>query len=105
MTCSDMEIAFVVVHTNITFCITFTHSFIFHSLSCMVPPGANILPAGGSPKLALMGVTLTNPISIAQLSEPSGREDGGRLMKSFMSGENSNCSPPILFGETLPPAS
>jgi hypothetical protein len=84
---------------------TFTHSLIFHILSCVVPPGGNTSSAGGSPKLALIGVTLTNPISMAQLSEPSSKEAGGRLMNSFISGENSNSSPPSLFGETLPPAS
>jgi hypothetical protein len=84
---------------------TFTHGLIFHILSCMVPPGGNTSSAGGSPKLALIGVTLTHPISMAQLSEPSSKEDGGRSTNSFISGENSNSSPPSLFGETLPPAS
>ena len=56
-------------------CIMFTHSFIFHTLSCIVPPGTNAFSAGGSPKLALNGVTLTHPFSMAQLSEPSGKEE------------------------------
>jgi len=60
---------------DFTSCITSTHSFIFHTLSCIVPPGTNTFSAGGSPKLALNGVTLTHPFSMAQLSEPSGREE------------------------------
>ena len=57
-------------------CLLFTHSFIFHTLSCIVPPGTNAFSAGGSPKLALNGVTLTHPFSTAQASEPSGRVEG-----------------------------
>src|SRR5712671_3397564 len=80
--------------------IIFPHSFIFHILSCIIPFGTNTLSAGGSPKQALIGVTLIHPFSMAQLSEPSGKEDGGRSIRLVISGENLNTRPPIRFGET-----
>ena len=75
MTCTRRIFVWIQPSMDFTSCIMFTHSFIFHTLSCIVPPGTNAVSAGGSPKLALNGVTLTHPFSMAQLSEPSGREE------------------------------
>jgi len=65
------------------------YNFTFRTLSSM-----STSCTGGSAKLARRGVTLTQPLCIAQPSDPGGRVDKEGVIRLFISGDHLNTRSP-----------